>query len=147
MEETGSGYCGAGLLPRVARAALHFWEEPCISGTRGSGTIFFSHCTLGCKYCQNYDISHEGFGKTVSVKRLSDIFRELYDLGAHNLNLVTATPYWPAVREALDLYRPPIPVVWNTGGYEKVETIRSMKGYIDIFLPDIKHVSTRLSSL
>ena len=146
-ETSGSGYCRAGLLPRVARAALHYWEEPCISGRRGSGTVFFSHCTLGCRYCQNYDISHDGYGRDIPVRRLADIFRELYEQGAHNLNLVTATPYWPRVREALDLYRPPIPVVWNTGGYEKAETIRSMKGYVDIFLPDIKHVSPRLSAL
>ena len=143
----GAGWCHAGLLPRVARAALHRWEEPCISGTRGSGTVFFSRCTLGCKYCQNYDISHEGFGKDISVQRLADIFRSLYEQGAHNLNLVTGTPYWPAIREALDLYRPPIPVVWNTGGYERVETIRAMRGYVDIFLPDLKHVSPRLSAL
>ena len=146
-EDKGAGYCGAGLLPRVARAALHYWEEPCISGTRGSGTVFFSRCTLGCCYCQNYEISHGGFGQIVTAARLADIFRSLYDQGAHNLNLVTATPYWPAVREALDLYRPPIPVVWNTGGYERVETIAAMKGYVDIFLPDLKHVSSRLSAL
>ena len=134
-------------MPRIARAALHYWEEPCISGTRGSGTVFFSSCTLGCKYCQNYKISHGGFGQEVSVERLADIFRELCEQGAHNLNLVTGTHYWPKIREALDLYRPPIPVVWNTGGYERAETIRSMKGYVDIFLPDLKHVSSRLSAL
>ncbi|MBQ4434610.1 MAG: radical SAM protein [Clostridia bacterium] len=145
--ETGEGYCRAGTAPRIARAALHYWEEPCISGTRGSGTIFFSHCTLGCKYCQNYSISHDGYGKTVTVQRLADIFRELCDQGAHNINLVTGTPYWPAIREALDIYRPLVPVVWNTGGYERSETIRSMKGYVDIFLPDLKHVSPRLSAL
>ena len=143
----GAGWCRAGLLPRIARAALHHWEEPCISGTRGSGTVFFSHCTLGCKYCQNYDVSHGGFGQTVSVRRLADIFRELVDQGAHNINLVTGTPYWPAIREALDLYRPPVPVVWNTGGYERTETVRAMKGYVDVFLPDLKHVSPRLSAL
>ena len=131
----------------MARAALHYWEEPCISGTRGSGTVFFSHCTLGCKYCQNYSISHEGYGKTITVQRLAEIFREIYEQGAHNLNLVTGTPYWPAIREALDIYRPPIPIVWNSGGYERTETIRSMKGYVDVFLPDLKHVSPRLSAL
>ncbi len=145
--ETGEGYCRAGTAPRIARAALHFWEEPCISGARGSGTVFFSHCTLGCKYCQNYSISHDGYGKTVTAQRLADIFRDLCDQGAHNINLVTGTPYWPAIREALDIYRPPVPVVWNTGGYERLETIRSMMGYVDIFLPDLKHVSPRLSAL
>ena len=146
-EKEGNGYCRTGLTPRIARAALHYWEEPCISGIRGSGTVFFSSCTLDCKYCQNYEISHGGFGQGVSVERLADIFRELCEQGAHNLNLVTGTHYWPKIREALDLYRPPIPVVWNTGGYERAETIRSMKGYVDIFLPDLKHVSSRLSAL
>ena len=146
-DDSGAGYCGAGWQPRVARAALHFWEEPCISGTRGSGTVFFSHCTLRCRYCQNYEISHEGVGKDISVERLSRIFRELYEQGAHNINLVTGTPYLPAIRKALDLYRPPIPIVWNTGGYERAETVRALKGYVDVFLPDIKHVSSRLSAL
>ena len=134
-------------MPRVARAALHHWEEPCISGTRGSGTVFFSHCTLKCAYCQNYEISHLGHGKDITPARLSEIFKALYEQGAHNLNLVTGTPYWPAIKKALELYRPPIPVVWNTGGYERPEVIRSMKGYVDVFLPDIKHVSPGLSAL
>ncbi len=143
----GTGRCSAGLRPRVARAALHQWEEPCISGTRGSGAVFFSFCTLGCKYCQNDDISRGGYGRDVTPARLADIFRELYAQGAHNLNLVTGTHFWPAIREALDLYRPPIPVVWNSSGYERVETVRAMQGYVDIFLPDLKHVSPRLSAL
>ncbi len=146
-DERGNGYCRAGMLPKLARAALHFWEEPCISGTRGSGTVFFSHCTLGCIYCQNYNISHNGYGRTIPVQRLAGIFRELYEQGAHNLNLVTGTPYWPAIREALDIYKPPVPVVWNSSGYERTEMIRSMQGYVDIFLPDLKHVSSRLSAL
>lgn len=141
------GFCGMGLQPKVARAALHFWEEPCISGTRGSGAVFFSGCTLGCVYCQNYGISHEGRGKEISVRRLADIFKSLEDQGAHNINLVTGTPFVPAILEALELYRPGIPIVWNTGGYETVETLKMLEGVVDIYLPDCKHVSPRLSRL
>ena len=142
-----TGFCGLGEKPRVARAALHFWEEPCISGTRGSGTVFFSGCTLRCAFCQNYEISHEGFGREISIQRLADIFRMLRDQGAHNINLVTATPFAPAVLDALDLYHPGIPIVWNTGGYETVETLRLLEGAVDIYLPDLKHVSPRLGKL
>lgn len=145
--ESGGGFCRMGTLPRVARAALHRWEEPCISGTRGSGTVFFSGCTLRCAYCQNIAISHGGFGRTVSVRRLADIFKSLVEQGAHNINLVTATPYVPAILDALALYRPPVPVVFNSGGYETVETLRLLRGAVDIYLPDIKHVSPRLSAL
>ena len=146
-EATGSGFCGAGTLPRLARAALHFWEEPCISGARGSGAVFFSHCTLRCAFCQNMDISHEAFGKTITVRALADIFRRLTDEGAHNINLVTATHFAPAVLEALSLYRPPVPIVWNSSGYETVETLKMLEGAVDIYLPDVKHVSPRLSAL
>lgn len=124
--------------PMVARAALHPWEEPCISGTRGSGTVFFSGCTLGCVFCQNRSISHEHFGKTVTVERLREIFGELIAAGAHNINLVSPTPYALAIREALE--EPlPVPVVWNTGGYERVETLRAMEGRVQIWLPDLKY--------
>ncbi|MBQ9264507.1 MAG: radical SAM protein [Clostridia bacterium] len=142
-----TGFCGMGETPRVARAALHFWEEPCISGVRGSGTVFFSGCTLGCVYCQNFPISHEGQGKDISVGRLADIFRMLEDQGAHNINLVTGTPFIPAILDALSAYRPGIPIVWNSGGYEKIETLRMLKGAIDIYLPDCKHVSPRIAKL
>lgn len=141
------GYCGMGENPRLARAALHFWEEPCISGTQGSGTVFFSGCTLRCAYCQNYSISHQGEGKEISVSRLADIFRMLEDQGAHNINLVTATPFIPAVLSALEMYRPAIPIVWNSGGYEKAETIKRLEGAVDIYLPDFKHFSPRLAKL
>ena len=136
-----------GPLPRVARAALHFWEEPCISGTRGSGAVFFSGCTLRCAYCQNHPISHGGEGKDITAARLAEIFRMLEDQGAHNINLVTGTPFIPAILEALDAFRPAIPIVWNSGGYEKVETLRMLEGAVDIYLPDCKHVSSRLSAL
>ena len=142
-----TGFCGMGEIPRVARAALHFWEEPCISGTRGSGTVFFSGCTLRCAYCQNYSISHQGQGQDISVRRLADIFRELEDQGAHNINLVTGTPFVPAILDALSIYRPSIPIVWNTGGYETVETLKRLEGAVDIYLPDLKHVSPRLAKL
>ena len=142
-----TGFCGMGALPKIARAALHFWEEPCISGSRGSGTVFFSGCTLRCAFCQNYEISHLGNGKEITARRLSEIFRMLEDQGAHNINLVTATPFTYAILDALEIYRPRIPIVWNTGGYEKVETLRMLEGAVDIYLPDLKHVSPRLSRL
>ena len=142
-----TGFCGMGESPRVARAALHFWEEPCISGTRGSGAVFFSGCTLRCAFCQNYEISHQGLGRDISVGRLADIFRMLRDQGAHNINLVTATPFVPAVLDALERYHPGIPIVWNTGGYETMETLKRLEGAVDIYLPDLKHVSPRLSRL
>ncbi len=145
--EKAAGFCGMGVNPRVARAALHFWEEPCISGTRGSGAVFFSGCTLRCAFCQNYEISHEGRGREISVRRLSEIFRMLRDQGAHNINLVTATPFVPAVLDALEMDHPGIPIVWNTGGYETVETLKRLEGSVDIYLPDLKHVSPRLSGL
>ncbi len=142
-----TGFCGMGEAPRVARAALHFWEEPCISGTRGSGAVFFSGCTLGCVYCQNYGISHGGQGKDIAVGHLADIFKMLEDQGAHNINLVTGTPFVPAILDALAMYRPGIPIVWNSGGYETLETLKMLNGAVDIYLPDLKHVSSRLSKL
>lgn len=136
-----SGYCKMPLLPRVARAALHYWEEPCISGKNGSGTVFFSGCNLGCIFCQNYEVSHNGFGKTVTAQRLSDIFRELEEKGAENINLVSSSHFCYAVIKALDIYRPKIPVVLNSGGYESIGTLKMLKDYIDIFLIDLKTVS------
>jgi putative pyruvate formate lyase activating enzyme len=130
-----------GADPVVARAALHFGEEPCISGTRGSGTVFFSGCSLRCSFCQNRSISREGFGRRITPEQLADIFRRLTDQGAHNINLVTATHFVPAVIRALDLYRPPVPVVYNCGGYESVNTLRMLEGYIDIYLPDLKYMA------
>ncbi len=144
---TDLGFCRCGGNVKVARAALHFWEEPCISGSRGSGAIFFSGCTLRCCYCQNYKISGEGFGKEIPTKRLAEIFLDLQAKGAHNINLVTATQFLPQVINALDLVKKElqIPVVYNCGGYESVETIRAIKDYVDIFLPDFKYKSPELS--
>ena len=137
-EETGGGVCGMPAGLRLARAGLHFWEEPCISGTHGSGAVFFSGCCLRCSFCQNRTISAGGFGKAVTVERLREIFRELMAQGAHNLNLVTPTHFTPWILEALDP-APPVPVVWNCGGYERVETLRTLEGKVQIYLPDLKY--------
>ena len=141
------GFCGAGKHIKVARAALHFWEEPCISGTRGSGTVFFSGCNLACRYCQNYEISIGGFGEEITVERLGEIFLKLQNAGAHNINLVTPTPYFPQIMAAIDLVRDKmhIPFIANVGGYEEPETIRMLKGYIDIFLTDVKYKSSAIA--
>lgn len=143
----GGGVCGVGALPKVARAALHMWEEPCISGTRGSGAVFFSGCGLRCIFCQNEAISHGGEGETVSVERLAEIFCELEAQGAHNINLVTAAQFVPAVIAALELYRPSIPIVYNSSGYESVETLKMLEGYVDIYLPDFKYIDPAMAKL
>lgn len=143
-EERGEGFCGMPATPVVARAALHYWEEPAISGTKGSGTVFFSGCVLRCVFCQNGSISRENYGKAVTAARLREIFEELIAQGAHNINLVSPTPYVPAIREALK--EPlPVPVVWNTGGYERVETLRSLEGKVQIWLPDLKYADSTLA--
>lgn len=140
-----AGYCGGGSLVKAARAAKHLWEEPCISGTNGSGTIFFSGCTLGCVFCQNREISRGGVGKEVTAEHLADIFRRLEAQGVHNLNLVTPTHFTPQILQALELAKPTVPVVMNTGGYERVETLRQWEGAVQIYLPDLKFFSTVLS--
>lgn len=142
------GFCGCGDTIKAARAALHHWEEPWISGMNGSGTVFFTGCTLRCCFCQNYKISQEGLGKEISVRQLADIFLRLQDEGAHNINLVTATQYLPSVVSALDLVknRLAVPVVYNCGGYERVEVVKALDGYVDIWLPDLKYYSTELAA-
>lgn len=142
-----TGVCGADESVRAARAALHFWEEPCISGAKGSGTVFFSGCTLKCCFCQNYEISHENKGRDISLIRLSDIFLELQDAGAENINLVNPTHYVPQIINALDMvrHRLHIPIVYNSGGYEKTETLKLLDGYIDIYMPDLKYMSREIS--
>ena len=142
-----TGYCKMPLLPTVARADLHFWEEPCISGKNGSGTIFFSGCSLGCVFCQNFEISHNNKGKKITPKRLSEIFRELEEKGAHNINLVNPTHFAASIRSALDLYRPKIPIVYNSSGYENVSTLKNFEGYIDIYLMDFKYMSNERAKL
>ena len=133
-----NGRCRMPDAPMVARAALHLWEEPPISGTQGSGTVFFSGCSLGCVFCQNEQISHRDFGKPVTVDRLREIFGALIAQGAHNINLVNPTHYAHVVAQALE--QPlPVPVVWNSGGYDRVETLRALEGKVDIYLPDYKY--------
>lgn len=143
-EDGGNGFCRMPSEPVVARAMLHQWEEPCISGDCGSGAVFFSGCVLGCVFCQNGSISRERFGKQVSVTRLREIFEELVKQGAHNINLVSPTPYVHAILEAL---KTPlgVPVVWNTGGYERVETLRALEGKVQIWLPDLKYADSALA--
>ncbi len=144
-KDGGGGYCGMGTDPVIARAALHYGEEPCISGTNGSGTIFFSGCSLHCRFCQNESISHHRYGKTISIQRLADIFRELEDAGAHNINLVNPTHFAVSIRKAIELYRPKVPMIFNTGGYERAETLRTLDGMIDIYLPDCKYVHSDIA--
>ena len=140
------GYCGSGSLPKVARAAKHHWEEPCISGTEGSGTVFFSGCTLGCVFCQNREISRGGTGREVTVEHLADIFKRLEGQGVHNLNLVTPTHFTPQILQALELAKPTVPIVMNCGGYERVETLLQWEGKVQVYLPDLKYFSTELSA-
>ncbi len=138
--DRGEGYCRMPGVPVLARAALHHWEEPPISGTNGSGTIFFSGCPLGCVFCQNEEISHEDRGKPVTQERLGQICDELVAQGAHNINFVTPTHYAHVVKKLLDEHPVSVPVVWNTGGYERVDTLRGLEGKVDIYLPDLKYM-------
>ena len=141
------GFCGLGEEMRIARVAPHLWEEPPVSGTRGTGAVFFSGCTLRCVYCQNAEISHRNAGKPFTPRELSDAFRRLTDLGMHTISLITATPFVPRILEALELWKPPVPVVWNTSGYERVETLRLLEGAVDMYLPDLKHWSEKMGKL
>lgn len=144
-----TGYCGASAALVAARAALHMWEEPCISGTAGSGTVFFGGCNLKCVFCQNHSIAVGDCGKEITIPRLAEIFLELQQKGAANINLVTPTHYIPQIREALLLAKEhglSLPIVYNTGGYEKVDALRLLDGLIDIYLPDFKYYSPDLSA-
>lgn len=143
--QRGEGRCQMPETPVVARAALHMWEEPPLSGTRGAGTVFFSGCSLGCVFCQNESISHENFGKPITVERLREIFLELIGQGAHNIDLVNPTHFAHVVRAALE--EPlPVPVVWNSGGYDRVETLLAMEGKVDIYLPDLKYTRSETAA-
>ena len=139
-ETQGLGRCRMPSVPVAARAALHHWEEPPISGSRGSGTIFFSGCSLGCVFCQNQEISHRDFGKAVSLERLVQICDELIAQGAHNINFVNPTHFAHAVRALLTRHPLPVPVVWNSGGYDRVETLRALEGLVNVYLPDLKYL-------
>ena len=142
------GICGQTENLKVARAALHFWEEPCISGDAGSGAVFFSGCPLHCVFCQNENIANGTVGKEISVERLAEIFLELQEKGANNINLVTPGHFVPQITKALDLAKQEglkLPIVYNTSSYETVDTIKRLEGYVDIYLPDFKYMSPVLS--
>lgn len=137
-ENLGSGLCRKGTLPVLAKVSVHMWEEPCISGEKGSGTVFFSGCSLKCVFCQNSKISTGGFGKTVSVDRLREIYGELIQKGVHNINLVNPTHFAHCIAQSLDMPLS-VPVVYNSGGYDSVETLKMLDGKIQIYLPDMKY--------
>ena len=139
-----TGFCGMPGSLFAARAAAHYWEEPVISGSFGSGAVFFSGCTLGCAFCQNEKISHENFGKEISSSQLREIFERLIDEGCQNINLVTPTHFLPSILPALTP-KLPVPVVYNCGGYERVETLRELEGLVDIYLPDMKYSDNALA--
>lgn len=142
------GACKCGVTPKLALASIHNWEEPCISGTNGSGTVFFSGCNFKCVFCQNHNISQEGFGKEISVKRLSEIFLELQEKNVHNINLVSPTPYVYQIIDAVSLAKKSglhIPIVYNTNSYETVETIKLLKDTVDIYLPDLKYYNDEVA--
>lgn len=142
------GACNCGILPKLALANIHMWEEPCISGTNGSGTVFFSGCNLRCKFCQNHEISQNNFGKEISIERLAEIFLELQSQNVHNINLVSPTPYVPQIKQALEIAKSnglSIPIVYNTNSYENIETIKSLDGYVDIYLPDLKYYDDEIA--
>ncbi len=142
-----TGFCGATEKIKVARAALHFMEEPCISGTQGSGTIFFSGCNLKCEFCQNYELSHNHFGREITTTQLASLMLQLQEQGANNINLVTGVMYLPQIMDAIERIREKlhIPVVYNSGGYENPEIIKKLENYIDIYLVDIKYYDTEAS--
>ena len=141
------GFCGLGEEMLIARIAPHLWEEPPISGSRGTGAVFFSGCTLRCAYCQNGEISHRNAGRVFSPRQLADSLKRLEDLGVHSISLITATPFVPRILETLALYRPPLPLVWNSSGYESPETLKMLEGVVDVYLPDLKHFSSRMGAL
>lgn len=138
--DINTGFCQSPSVFRVARAALHYWEEPCISGENGSGTVFFSGCNLRCVYCQNYEISRENKGMEISDERLIEIFESLIEQGANNINLVNPTHYASRLADVLTKWKSPVPIVYNSSGYEKAETLKALDGLVDIYLPDLKYI-------
>lgn len=142
------GQCKCSDKVKIAISSLHYYEEPCISGKNGSGTVFFSNCNLNCKYCQNYEISHMSKGREIEIEELAEIFLKQQEKGANNINLVTPTSYAYHIIEALDIAKKNglhIPIIYNTNGYENVETIELLNGYIDVYLPDLKYYSDELA--
>ena len=145
-DEGQYGFCGAGSRPTIARIAPHYDEEPVISGTRGAGTIFFSGCPLRCVYCQNYAISSGGEGRAITPYQLSEEYRRLEELGVHNIEFVTPTHYIDAILESLKYYHPQVPLIYNSSGYEKVESLKRLDGVINVYLPDFKYSDNALAS-
>jgi len=145
-KKSTAGFCGATNQLKVSKVMLHHWEEPIISGKNGSGAIFFSHCNLKCIFCQNYEISSGGYGKEISIETLVSIFKQLEEAKAHNINLVSPTQYSEQIIEALKTYKPSIPIVWNSNGYESVETIKKLNGLVDIYLCDFKYYNNDLAT-
>ncbi|MDD6050819.1 MAG: radical SAM protein [Clostridiales bacterium] len=143
----GQGFCQLPETMRIARIQPHLWEEPPISGHNGTGAVFFSGCTLRCAYCQNGDISHRNAGRDFTPAALADSLRRLVDAGMQTISFITATPYIPQILETLRIYHPPLPLVWNTSGYETVESLRRLEGVIDVYLPDLKHRSEAMGRL
>ncbi len=141
----GDGFCKMGVLPKVARIGPHYWEEPCISGTKGSGAVFFSGCTLKCVFCQNYEISANHVGVFITPQQLANCYRNLETQGVHNINLVSAAHYIEAVLQSLEIYKPKIPVLYNSSGYESVDSLRRLEDKIDIYLPDFKYCDNRMA--
>lgn len=143
--DIAKGYCGLDSRIKISRAAPHFWEEPCISGSKGSGAVFFTGCSLKCVFCQNYEISVNHVGTFITPQQLANCYRNLEDQGVHNINLVSASHFIEAVLESFKIYRPKIPVLYNSSGYETVESLKRLEGYIDIYLPDFKYSDNRLA--
>lgn len=142
---TAGGFCKCDSNMKVARIAPHLWEEPCISGKRGSGAVFFSGCTLKCVYCQNYEISHLNNGRYITPHELSEKLRELENMGVETIEFVSAAQYADKLIETLDIYKPSVPLIYNCGGYESVETLNKLEGYIDVYLPDFKYSDDALA--
>ena len=142
--EAKTGFCGLGEKMRIGRIAPHLWEEPPVSGTRGTGAVFFSGCTLRCVYCQNSEISHLNTGRDFTPRELAESLKRLVDAGMQTVSFITGTPFVPQILSALELYRPPVPLVWNSSGYETVETLRLLESVMDVYLPDLKHYTARM---
>ena len=144
-DKNANGFCKCESTMKVARIAPHYWEEPCISGKNGCGAVFFSGCTLKCVYCQNAEISHDNNGRYISETELSDEIKRLEDMGVHTIEFVSPTHYVDNIIKTLDIYKPRVPVIYNSSGYEKPETIRKLDGYVDVFLPDFKYSDDKLA--
>ena len=142
---TIGGKCGVNTNIKVARIAPHHWEEPCISGEKGSGAIFFSGCTMKCIYCQNSEISADLQGVEITPETLAEEYKKLEAQGVHNINLISATQFLPQILKSFEIYKPHIPIVYNCGGYERVETLRALEGIVDIYLPDFKYADNNLA--